>query len=97
MDYVVLRTGKSVAGPIVASTMMLLERFATSDPGLLFDLVDLCNDGGYKVPNHSKKELQTLALLASDGRVRDDVKEIVLAATEGEGTNLTLVSPYKEP
>ncbi|MFV0529148.1 MAG: hypothetical protein ACK5MN_10575 [Lachnospiraceae bacterium] len=35
-------------------------------------------------------------LIQSDGRVHDDVREIVLAATTGSGLDLKLISPLAE-
>ena len=95
MEMSQLKTGKSVPTPLVTTTMIALHQIIAEDGIAFYELVEFCKDSNHKIRGGADK-LKTLALLQSDGSIHSDVREIVLAAIEGEGLDLALVSPYTE-
>jgi hypothetical protein len=93
MEMSLLKIGKSVPKPVAMTTMVALRQIAENDPLAFYELVELCKDSNHQIWGDTDK-LKGLSLLQSDGRVRDDVKEVILSAAEGEGMELSLGSPF---
>lgn len=95
MNTVKLRTGEEAFAPMVTLVMSSLEELIKKDPiGLVFyDLVMLCRNPNYKLFGNAEEVLRERNLIETDGQPHDLVRSIVLAATEGEGLEMKLVSP----
>ena len=91
MNMVKLESGKTVPQFLVVTTMIALDNLVENAPLEFFELVSFCRDSNYQIKHDVKSK--ALLLLQPDGSVNDDVKEIVLAATEGEGLDLKLTKP----
>jgi hypothetical protein len=94
MKTVVLKTGKTVPEPVVATTMIALHKLAECDQTALYELVELCKKGEEIFWEHTRKALLALALIQSGDRVHDYVRDIVLATVKFNGTSsVTLSDP----
>jgi hypothetical protein len=90
MKMVVLKTGNEEPNLLVVATFMNLEDLQADDPGALWELVEACRKPEYKVLNPAPIEATGLM---SAGKVRDSIKNIVLASVEGEMLDMHLVNP----
>jgi hypothetical protein len=93
MEMVTLRTGKVVPKDLVTTTMALLESLMARDPITGFEFVCLCKDSTHNLWNDAGDILARASLIGQDGKIHKYVREITLAAAEGEGLDLRLVSP----
>jgi len=97
MKTVILRTGEVIPEPTVATTMVTLRSLAVDDYLAFFEFVELCRNGNHKLWDVGvERKLKSLSLIQSDGRVHRDVRAVVLAAVQGDGVHLVLVSPVGE-
>lgn len=94
---VTLKNGTTEVEPLVAATMMSLRKLFDEEPIVLFDLVSRCRDDSYEWFGDAEKECKDLRLVQSDNTIHRSIKNIILSATEGDGMDMTLVSPYAEP
>lgn len=97
MKTVTLKTGVELPEAIVATGMLSLEHLIHSNPIAFFELVAVCRDLNHQIFGNAGDVLSGLALLELDGRPHDAIRDIVLAATEGEGLGLRLGSPLAVP
>ena len=95
MDTVMitLRTGKTAPEPVVATTMLSLQHLCKKDPVSFYELVELCRDYSHQLWPGTEEQLIALSLIQPDCKVHSCVKDIVLAAVEGNGMNMSLRSP----
>jgi hypothetical protein len=59
----------------------------------LFDANQLARDPGYEMWEQSRQILTSFRLLESDGKMRSDVRAVVLSAVRGKGADLHVGSP----
>lgn len=101
MDVIKLRTGKMAMVAMVGVLRVTLEQLFTKSPLAAYDLVMLSRDPGYAISYEpSIQMLLNLNLIEKVGErfvVRDDVQELVLAVTEGDGLQMKLVNPLAPP
>jgi hypothetical protein len=98
-EAVTLRTGIQEARILVNGTKMSLSELARKGPnGMLavYDLAAKCRDPKYEFFGNAEKILQEAGLVQKDGRIHDSIKNIVLAATDVDGIDFTLVDPLKK-
>ena len=62
----------------------------------LYDLVMICENSTYQAPQENIEALQECHLLQPNGKPTSVVKNVVLSAITGEGTEMVLSSPYEE-
>jgi hypothetical protein len=93
MESVTLKTGATIPIHTFIETYKSLRSLAESDdPFLFYEFVMLCRDSNHEFWNHNTQQrLNDLSLIQADGHIQDDVREVVLSATEGEGLDLTLL------
>lgn len=91
-----LRTGEVALTPMVGAVSMSLKSLMQKRPIALYELVMLCRDPKHELFGNAGDILKELNLIEGDGRPHDDVRQIVLASTEGEGMDMHLVSPLAE-
>ena len=97
MNMTTLKTGKIVPQPTLITTMTALDALYNCGSLAFFEFVELCRNSNHKIWSDEQcKELTDLSLIQKNGSVRSDVKEIVLAATIGDGLNLSLTSPIAD-
>jgi len=59
----------------------------------LNDANEIAYDPGYEMEEQSRQILTSFGLLEADGRMRSDVRAVVLSAMRGEGADLHVGSP----
>lgn len=89
-----LRNGSREQGALLASVSLTLDRLLESMPLAVFDLVELARNGSAPFPPCAER-LIALGLMASDGRVHESIRNIVLSSFEGDGMDMYRVSPLK--
>ena len=71
--------------------------YITEKPIILYELMMKCRDSKHQFFGRSDAELRKLSLIGvSDDSIHDSIRNIVLSATSGEGTDMTLGSPIKQ-
>lgn len=95
MDTVKLKNGIEEAEPLVQITMLSLQGMFDDVRGvtLFYDLVMRCRDRGSKMWDTQLEELQKRGLLQPDGQPHDSIKNIVLSAAVGSGSDMRLQNP----
>lgn len=94
-NIVTLRNGQTALEPMVSVTFLSLKTLLENDPISFFELVEICRDPSHEMFGNTAETLSSLALI-SNGKPNSIVKTVLLAATEGEGFKLRLVSPYAD-
>jgi hypothetical protein len=92
MESITLRTGATALLPVVATTMLTLERLVRENPLAFYDLAMLCRDASYRPFGSNADLLESLGMTDRE-RVDSQVRDIVLAAVEGDDLAMRLVSP----
>ncbi len=93
---VTLRTGVESHGGLVTVTMLALKALMEANPIALYEFVELCRDRNHRLFGNTADILSGRNLIEGDGQPHDATREIVLAAAEGDGMDLTLQSPLVE-
>ena len=94
MNHVKLKTGVTIPEPTAVAVFGNLKKLFSEDFLAFFELVELCRNDKHEFwDDNVKNTLASLAFIKSNGQIHSDTKAVVLAATEGDGMNLTLVSP----
>lgn len=93
---VMLRTGEEVPAQLVDVVMVTLEKLIEQNHIAFYGLVRISRDRKYKLFGHTGDVLRTLNLIEADGQPNDATRLIVLAAAEGEGLEVRLVSPVRK-
>jgi hypothetical protein len=98
-DLVRLRNGAAVPRVVIKTTMIALERVASTDAIALYELVAACRDASHVLFGGYGRVLSGLGLIdvAPDGtaRIHEITRDIVLSAVEGDDLTLALVSPVQ--
>lgn len=98
MDMVVLNNGTTAPQPAVIATFLSLRglwRGGLDDMCAVIDLVERCRNPQYPIEQGSEAKLRRLALIDSNGKIHEIVRNVALSAAEGKGSTMTLVSPLK--
>jgi len=99
MEMVKLKNGTEEAKVGVATTQMAINRLLADDapyPMAFWELVRACQDDNHTPAQQILTELTKSGLVGLDGEIHTSVKNIVLSSVEGEGLDMTLVSPVAE-
>lgn len=97
-----LKNGTTEVQPFVVITLGVLKQLFDDKPLAFFDLVSKCRDSSYKWFGDNEQICRDLQLIQPEnpynpdagGSIHESIKNIVLSAAEGEGMDMTLVSPY---
>ena len=95
MNTVILKSGKIVPESVMSATMAALEHLAKYNLSAFSELMEICRYNNHLI--RFGEELSALSLVQSDGSIHKYVRDIVLSATEGEGSDMKLVRPQIEP
>jgi hypothetical protein len=95
---VTLKNGSNVENSIVSTTMSALRVMMGGDLPSQLAVIELVEylRAGQKIEEESMKLLVECGLIKTDGRVHEDIKNIVLSAAHGEGISIEILSPYAE-
>lgn len=96
MNLVKLKNGTEEVEPVVKVVMMNLSALWEEGlPGVLavYDLVERCRDSNYQFFGSNEQKLKELALVESDGRINNSIRNIVLSAAQGTGREMQIGSP----
>ena len=97
IETVLLRTGIEEAKPLVNVVMMSLKGISQKEglPGVLavYDLAQKCKNPQYAFFGKAEELLKKYALVQEDGKIHSSIRNIVNAASEGEGLEHRLVNP----
>jgi enolase len=99
ITVVKLKNGAEEAEPLVKVVMLSLSSLFEADrmdyAFAFYELVMKARDPKHEIfSNVHKNVLKDLALVQSNGRMHDSIRNIVLSAVEGEGLAMKLVSPF---
>lgn len=92
-ENVTLRTGAEVPGPVVKTVTIALERLLDVHPIALYEAVCIARDKAHVPFGNTGTALEGIGLL-HQGVMHDVTRDVILAATDGEGGDLHFVSPY---
>ena len=95
MNMVILKSGKIVPASVMSTTMAALEHLANTSLLAFSELVETCRNNNHLI--RFGEELKSLSLIQPDGSVHKYIRDIVLSATEGEGSDMKLVRTQIEP
>lgn len=94
MKEVKLRNGSKVKRSLVTATIFSLRRLHEANPIALYELVMKCKDRNHQFFGKTGDDLKALALVDQGGNVQEDIRNIILSATDGESlVEWRLVSP----
>lgn len=96
MEMMKLKNGTEEAKPVVAITQMSIREVWQDNPLAIYDLHSKCQDPDYEFFGDNGEILKRLNLVQSDGRIHQSIKNVVLSMVEGEGMDMTLVSPVAQ-
>ena len=92
--HVTLRSGVKTTHPLVACVMLTLQALFNEQPIAFYELVARCRWPDHALRRGSAAVLERSGLL-DRGTVPDAVREIVLAAVDGDALTLRLTSPVQ--
>ncbi len=95
-NTVVLKSGEELFAPIVSVIYLTLQELLKKQPIAFIELVSLARNPKHELFADTGDILKDLKLIESDMSIPKDVRLVILAASEGEGLGLRLVSPVKE-
>lgn len=90
---VTLRTGTEVPGPIVKTVTIALGWLLDIHPIALYEAVCIARNKAHVPFGNTGAPLEDIGLL-QQGVMHDATRDVILAATDGEGGDLHFVSPY---
>lgn len=96
---VTLRTGEELPEATVATHRVLLDQLYRSQPMAFMELVLACRDENHTLFGNTGATLQSFGLIvgldaSKRPTIHDDIRRVVLAASEGESATVHPVSPY---
>lgn len=98
MENITLRTGKTVPKSLFLVISTSFELLFTSNVIMAYELVMLCRDANHELWDDTGNELRNMGFLKIGGtsyRVQEEIQDIVLASTDGDGGDLHLVNPLR--
>jgi hypothetical protein len=93
IEVVTLRTGAEVPKPLVGTTWIALTSLMADNPIAVYEAAQIARDASHVPFGNAGAALKSIGLLESDGSMHGAVRDVILAATEGD-LDLHLVSPY---
>ncbi len=93
---VTLRTGHEEVEPLVRVMMISLRSLMEEDAITFYELVCLARDPNHQPWGGTAEKLKDLNLMESNGTLHDSIRNITLAATEGEMLELRMRSPVEK-
>lgn len=101
MEMVTLKNGAEEAKPLVALTIMRLERLLKDAPRALYELATMARDREHEPFGNTGDILVERDFLSrdSDGAyaMHPSERHIIVSAIKGEGAGMKLVSPVAPP
>jgi len=88
-----LRSGASEPDVLVEATMMALDNLLELHPIAFYELVMKARDPRHECYGNTGQLLKSLNLLESSGFIHGAIRDVILAAVDGEDREMTLVSP----
>lgn len=92
VGHVLLTSGVTTNSPLLVCVMLTLQTLFDEQPVAFYELVACCRRPGHALHGGAAAVLERIGLL-NQGSVPDAVREIVLAAVDGEALALRLTSP----
>lgn len=92
MKIVTLRTGVKVPEPVLLTTLVALHELS-NDPISTYELVMLARNPNHQLWANASTVLARLGLLMDDGKMHRSIREVVLAAFDGEDVDIYRVYP----
>ncbi len=100
MTLVKLRNGAEVPEAVVAVTMRSLTTVFNTNPLLMAEILLKAESQDWLLFEDSEQKLKDISLVQDDGNMHEDVRNIILAATEGSdlrSNNISLLDPVLAP
>lgn len=94
-ELVTLKEGTQLPKGLVDVTMSSLQLLMRK-PTAFLEMIELARDPNYQISDNIRAVLDDGAFLDSSGNVERTITEVLLSTIEGEGRDLTLVSPIAE-
>jgi hypothetical protein len=91
---ITLRTGVTVDAKTAVAIWVNIQALHQKDWTALYDAVLLARDPGYVPEADSVRMMRAWGLLGGSGLMHDWTRAVLLAATEGDGADMTLRPPY---
>ena len=96
-ETVMLRTGAVVHARAAQAIWLNIQAVWLLEPGALAEAARIARDARYQASGDAGVTLlKRYALLDADGRMRNIDREVVLAATEGDGVDLVMRPPWPD-
>lgn len=89
-----LRTGAEVAPPLVITITVALDRLMNTHPVAVYEAVQIARDPAHVPFGKTGPALEELNLIDRRGVMHDATRDVILAATEGDGFDIGFVNPY---
>jgi hypothetical protein len=80
---------------MVAIIMLSLEQLFRENPITAYELTTLARDPSHVLWGNAVHDLTSLGLLQDDGSLHGAVRDVILAAVEGDGLAMHLISPVR--
>ncbi len=94
MKELKLKNGSIEVDVTIAAIMMNLEALFAKNKFAFYDLVMKCNNESYEWEyRNSKRVMKNYHLMESDGKILDDIQNVVLSAVEIDGGDMRIVDP----
>jgi hypothetical protein len=93
---VMLRTGARVPREAALAIWLNIRTLRQRNWIALYEAVLLARHPGYVLAADSVTTLHAWSVLGGDGLMRDTVRAVLLAATEGDGAEMILRSPFAD-
>jgi hypothetical protein len=94
-SIVILKSGEEMPASFVGEVFYSLQSLFKQYPVPFVELVSLARNPKHELFGRTGNILREMNFLESGMSLRDDVRLIVLAATEGEGLDLHIVLPIR--
>lgn len=93
---VILRTGEEVPTPIATVVFASLKNLFETDPVAFYELVEISRDPKHELFGCTGDVLRARRLIENNGQPHDVSRLVILAAADGVGMELKLVSPIRK-
>lgn len=95
MDTIRLKNGADEALPLVSVIYNNLHLMVSEGGIHFYELVMKCRNRNHQFFGNAQEKLHALGFIQADGSIHDSIRNIVLSSVEGDGMNMSLVSPIK--
>ena len=93
LEELKLKNGSTEVNVVIAATVMNLKRLITETPGVFYDVVMKARDESYELFNSIGDIRNESPLLEPDGSMRQDIRNIIMSATDGDEGDMHIVDP----